>query len=126
LEDLNTPPSVWRKGARPNYMRQADWVPCGCGRCYHCNNKLTTGVAHKGSNVAAKNSTEATSECSTDRTTMPGGPRACKVCMDKLAQDKPMLIYKERQLQASSTRKGCPACQVWVCGSCWSDFKHKK
>ena len=32
---------------RPDWMRQKDFVPCDCKRCYFCLNGFTTGIAHK-------------------------------------------------------------------------------
>jgi hypothetical protein len=36
--DLNVPPPQW--------MRQTDWLPCECGKCFFCLNGLKNGIGH--------------------------------------------------------------------------------
>ena len=31
---------------KPNFMRQAEFVPCNCDKCFFCLNGITTGIAH--------------------------------------------------------------------------------
>jgi hypothetical protein len=31
---------------RPNFMRQREFVPCDCGKCFFCLKGITIGIAH--------------------------------------------------------------------------------
>ena len=34
-------------GPRPNWMRQKEFLPCDCKKCFFCVKGLTNGISHK-------------------------------------------------------------------------------
>ena len=59
------------KSERPNWMRQGEFTPCVCDKCYFCLNGFTTGIAHKRKREATIvyrcNKRVTTEECNDDR-----------------------------------------------------------
>ena len=105
---------------RPSYMRQVDWVPCACGRCFFCENGLTHGVAHK--TTGHKRSYERV-DCLPVRETMKHQDW-CSLCTNRIKRMHPTYSSKQVNKARLKSRKGCVGCDKWVCATCWSDFEH--
>ena len=58
---------------RPSFIRQQDWIPCGCNKCFFCRNGMTHGVAHKVKGQKRKTSSKARPKCPKDRVKLSGG-----------------------------------------------------
>jgi hypothetical protein len=62
------------KSARPGWMRQKDFLPCDCTKCYFCKNGHTSGACRKRDReytVAFKCSKrQRTKKCTTERVTI--------------------------------------------------------
>jgi hypothetical protein len=107
-------------GPRPNWMRQIDFVPCGCKCCFFCLNGFTTGVAHKQKKrtkttfIHHDNSRKVTKDCTDKRVNFLRGNSYCRQCYREGSGSK-----KEKMENIPYSRLGCPSCDEHVCDSCW-------
>jgi hypothetical protein len=117
---------------RPNYMRQDQFVPCNCGKCFFCLNRITTGIAHR-SSKKAKVTVEfkcgtclKTNKCTADRVSLgmkSGG--YCRMCYRKQACTD--LKANDRIQRCRTSAMGCAVCKEPICKKCWKEGydKHK-
>jgi hypothetical protein len=107
-------------GPRPNWMRQIDFVPCGCKYCFFCKNGFTTGVAHKQKKqtktifVHHDNSRTVTKDCTDTRVDLLRGNQYCRQCYRERTGTS-----TEKKQGIPYSRLGCPSCDEHVCDSCW-------
>jgi hypothetical protein len=108
------------KSARPGWMRQKDFLPCDCTKCYFCKNGHTSGACRKRDReytVAFKcGKRQRTKKCTEERVTIASYSDYCRLCYKKKPKDMPA-TQKRKESKRSS--KGCGSCQVLVCEECW-------
>ena len=118
-----------KNGKRPGWVRQMEFVPYDCKKCYFCLNGHTTGIVHSRKRavtvVFANGVRLKTKKCVNVRVNIGKNPDYCKMCYRK--QD-PSLTYKERRKNCRSSRLGCFHCGEHVCKECWDEGydMHKK
>ena len=109
-------------------MRQTDFVPCDCKKCFFCLRGLTEGIDHKhkkkvvveyscGSHLRTKN-------CTTDRVRLKtangkkmASGRYCKMCYRNQPHE---LSNAEKKANCRTSILGCSQCKKEpVCTECW-------
>ena len=116
------------ESTKPEWMRQADHMPCNCGVCFFCKEGETSGIDHECQKTrtekkwSVKKSKE---ECTTDRVSM-GNSDKCDVCYHKRRRENPNEPSRDSSNKSRSTRKGCKGCNVHICKHCWPTHEHKK
>ena len=70
---------------KPHWMRQLEFVPCDCEKCFFCLKGLTTGIAHK-KNERVKieytcGSRRHTKKCTTERVKLKNYSDYCRMCL---------------------------------------------
>jgi hypothetical protein len=106
---------------RPTWMRQRDWVPCGCRSCYFCMVNLTNGVQHKAQQSKKRGARPAKLRCvaTTKVVAGDGAPSKCQGCVSRMkliigtGKGKP----KDRKNTVSVK---CTGCKRFMCGLCGS------
>jgi hypothetical protein len=113
-----------KSATRPNFMRQAAFVPCDCGKCFFCLNDITTGIVHPPSKRAkvtveyACGTWVKTNKCTSDRVSlgMTSGSY-CRMCYRKQVSTELTAMRKKR---CNTSAMGCAICQEPVCKECWT------
>ena len=113
--DLNEPPPQW--------MRQTDWLPCECGKCFFCLNGLTNGIGHRKKRtrtifVQHDNSRTMTTDCTTKRVGLKRGSQHCRMCYRKQCngtEEERARSKLEKQKACNSSTMGCPSCDELIC-----------
>ena len=120
---------------RPRWMRQSEYVPCDCDKCFFCLNGLTTGIRHK-KNVKVVIEYKSGNRTRTRKCTNypvllkkkngdPMKSQYCKMCYR--LQDGEDISAKEKKSRCYYSRYGCPQCEEPICDSCWPNYDvHKK
>ena len=109
------------EGERPDWMRQGDWVPCDCNKCFFCLNGHTTGIAHKQKRQKVDieykcGSVLNTDKCNVDRIGLKKGSSFCRMCY----RNQPLeLDSKTKKKNCKSSTMGCLQCQEHICKGCW-------
>ena len=114
-----------KSATRPNFMRQAAFVPCDCDKCFFCLNNITSGIGHPPSKRAkvtveyACGTRVKTNKCTSDRVSlgMKSG-KYCRMCYRK--QVSTGLTAGERQKRCKTSAMGCAICQEPICKECWA------
>ena len=124
---------------RPSWMRQSEFVPCDCEKCFFCLHGLTNGIAHpRNKNVTieyACGSRRRTNKCSTERVLLKkkNGEDMdysdyCRMCL-RMQPDNDYyrsLTSRQRKKLCNNSRTGCVQCEEPICDSCWPKYdKHK-
>ena len=118
------------KAKRPDWMRQEDWLPCACTKCYHCRQKICTGVAHPQRFGSGKRKTSPSSppaQTQQHSTEERLGKGRCDVCFYTFKSNDVVGIYNYDQLQqmCTSTLVGCLGCGgLRICKGCAPTYKH--
>jgi hypothetical protein len=119
----------------PRWMRQSEFVPCDCEKCFFCLHGLTTGIAHpKNERVTieyACGSRRRTNKCSTERVLLKkknGDDMVnsvyCRMCYRK--QDNDEIETEVKKSRCRKSKFGCVQCKEPICDSCWPKYdKHK-
>ena len=118
---------------RPNFMRQAAFVPCDCDKCFFCLNDITSGIAHQLSKRAKVTTVEyacgtrvRTNKCTNDRVSlgMTSGSY-CRMCYRKQVSTELTACVRRKRCRTSAM--GCAICQEPICKECWAGGydKHK-
>ena len=119
--------------SRPDFIRQRDFVPCDCEKCYFCKNNYTNGIAHAdrmiveyGDSSSGKRKRNVT-DCDAERETIErlSKGQKCIVCMNALKISHPQLNYDGRRKLAKTSTKGCRLCDQPVCEACWAKYEHR-
>ena len=100
-------PAPYDEKDKPARMRQTEYVPCHCQRCFFCKAGKTTGIAHKAHCYNQNHSSPKKGRCSCKRENIVDTARACKLC------------------RHHKTRMGCSTCRETVCTFCWPTYQHK-
>jgi hypothetical protein len=108
-------------GSRPNWMRQNDFIPCGCKHCFFCRNGLTTGVGHRKRKQTVttyygrdSKRTRKVTGCVDKRVHLQRGIQQCRQCYRERTG-----THEEKMNGIPKTYLGCPGCEEQVCGNCW-------
>jgi hypothetical protein len=69
-------------------MRQTDWLPCECGKCFFCLNGLKNGIGHWQKRtrtifVQHDNSQTLSKDCTKKRVGLKRGSQYCRMCYRK-------------------------------------------
>lgn len=112
--------------ARPRWMRQINFGPCDCDKCFFCIHKITNGIDHKKKdNIIIEyqcRSRMKTKQCSTERVELKNrkgkliGCQYCKMCYRKQPSE---LSRAQKISNCSYSRLGCPQCKETICNDCW-------
>ena len=109
---------------RPSWMRQSEFVPCDCDKCYFCINGHTNGIAHPPKKKAkndiffANGEVLTTNKCMNVRVNLFGtSSRNCKMCYRKQPKG---LTYGQKIANGNWSTKGCVVCKEAVCDDCWA------
>ena len=120
---------------RPRWMRQSDFVPCDCNKCFFCKHSLTTGIAHKKNERVvieyACGSRRRTNKCTTERALLKKkngddmkNSTYCRVCYRK--QDGNDATTDVKTSHCNNSKFGCAQCKKPICDTCWPKYdKHK-
>jgi hypothetical protein len=113
---------------KPPYMRQGEFVPCGCKTCFFCVNGFTTGIAHKRKQATELQGGYDTVYCTGTREKISESATSqrCRVCMKRERELDPSASNKRIKSRAGSTRLGCRTCCTYVCSGCWEVYEHGK
>jgi len=121
------------RGERPDWMRQAPFVPCECNKCYFCLNGHTTGIGHqkkyqKIKVIHTKNKkVTRVDRCTNDWLPLGRASSYCRMCLRKLhratGKDGRLLTFKQKRKLCTTSTKGCPqpGCNEHICWSCWDE-----
>jgi hypothetical protein len=111
-------------------MRQTDFVPCDCKKCYFCLHGLTGGIEHKRKKKKvmvqyACGTHLRTNNCTVDRcnlTTKSGkkmkDAQYCRMCYRQ--QEGSGLTTEEKKANCNKSTMGCVQCKEPICASCWA------
>ena len=108
-------------GPKPNWMRQAELVPCECKKCFFCLNNLTSGIAHKRKRGAGTtfihrdNKRTKTVGCTDKRVNLQADNNYCKQCYRERPGTREQKLHK-----INKSRLGCPNCGEHICKYCWA------
>jgi hypothetical protein len=117
-------------GPKPRWMRQTDFVPCDCKKCYFCLHGLTGGIEHKRKKKKvmvqyACGTRLRTNNCTVDRcnlTTKSGkkmkDAQYCRMCYRQ--QEGSGLTTEEKKANCNKSTMGCVQCKEPICASCWA------
>mmetsp|Transcript_1529 Transcript_1529/g.1963 ORF Transcript_1529/g.1963 Transcript_1529/m.1963 type:complete len:93 (+) Transcript_1529:1279-1557(+) len=75
-------PEPFDNAFKPSFMRQQDWVPCDCKRCFHCSNGFTHGIDHKTKGKTRRKPAFQIIKCPAERVNL-GNARYCSLCYQK-------------------------------------------
>ena len=120
------------EGERPGWMRQKDFLPCDCRKCYFCLKGHTTGIAHKKKTRVKVFSSRTglstwTDKCTDVAVNLGRGGAICRMCMRKnkgtLNKDGTKLscVQRRRLPSTGTSRMGCPQCDETICQDCWKE-----
>ena len=110
---------------RPSYTRQNNYVPCGCGRCFHCGRGYTNGIDHK-KTKKRKGPVRMNEPCGTERQRLRHNSY-CRVCYRREKVSCPDMNSVELKKKSNKTNHGCIVCNMHVCKECWTvHVEHKK
>lgn len=124
-----------KESQRPRWMRQSEFVPCDCEKCFFCLHGLTTGIAHpKNERVMieyACGSRRRTNKCSSERVLLKKkngddmvNSAYCRMCYRK--QDNDEIETEVKKSRCRKSKFGCVQCKEPICDSCWPKYdKHK-
>lgn len=101
----------------PTYTRQGNYVPCGCGICFHCIRGFTNGIDH---NRTKKRKVTLTMNmpCTPQREKLTNNSY-CGVCYHREKAQFPMMKSIGLKKRCKKTNQGCIPCNVHVCIGCW-------
>ncbi len=108
-------------GTKPNWMRQAELIPCECKKCFFCLNNLTSGIAHKRKRGAVTtfihrdNKRTKTVGCTDKRVNLQADNDYCKQCYRERPGTREQKLHK-----INKSRLGCPNCGEHICKYCWA------
>ena len=117
------------KSEGSNWMRQGEFTPYVCDKCYFCLNGFTTGIANKRKRettiVYRCKKRVTTDECNDDRVNLQQRGKYCKMCYRKRDSK---ISAKVWIIKSKSSRLGCVQCKETICKSCWEEGydKHPK
>jgi hypothetical protein len=109
------------KGPRPNWIRQREFIPCGCNNCFFCLKGLTNGIAHKKPKsthtifVHHDRTHTLQNDCIDKQVDLTRGCSYCRMCFRKskgaVGADgkKVSAAMRKRKLYSNSARLGCPS-----------------
>ncbi len=116
---------------RPKWMRQGNFLPCNCGKCFFCLKGITNGMHHKPQRKViihhSDKSKTKTSKCTEQAIKIRDRNFDCKMCYRKYAGVD--MTRDEKKAKQKTSRFGCPSCDEPICKSCWAegyDMHHKK
>jgi hypothetical protein len=116
---------------RPNYMRQRDFEPCDCKRCYFCKNGHTGRICNKmkqdyvmqykcGKRLRKRG-------CSDVRVKVLNNSDYCRMCYRNhpgVDASGNAINSKERKAACNQSYLGCPSCEEPICKKCWGTYDH--
>ncbi len=112
---------------RPDWMRQREFLPCKCKKCFFCLNEYCNGIYHKP--ITTTKIFEATGE-----------KRKVKGCTDVQVEIRKKSAYcrqcyrnsngnaETKEWKCNYSKFGCPMCNEPICKACWEKGydKHNK
>ena len=122
-------------GPRPNWMRQKEFLPCDCKKCFFCVKGLTNGISHK------RKAKTVVVESKKKRRVIVGhadfrvklgkkkGSSYCRMCYrnqkSAVGTDGKKLTAEEKKEKCNWSYMGCTECGEQVCGVCWEKGYNK-
>ena len=117
---------------RPDWMRQVEFVPCNCKKCYFCLKGFTTGIEHKQKKrkIALhfkSGETIRSMKCVDTAVALGRGSCYCRMCYRKQLgathDNGKKLSGKEKKKISNKSTYGCPqpSCQEHICTECWTE-----
>lgn len=115
---------------RPDWMRQAAFLPCDCGQCYFCRMHLTSGIAHRQNRPVRTyfhqhdNTRRVTNGCTDVRVDLGRGSRYCRQCymqQPEFNDAGQRMTAAMKKAACTNSRLGCPSCDEPICQECWDD-----
>ena len=112
---------------RPNWIRQHDFIPCNCNKCFFCLKGLTTGISHKRKVktvfVEKNNKRRVVIGHIDERVKLQSCSSYCRMCYrnNKGAVDSngKKLNAEERKKLCNWSYMGCTECCEPICDVCW-------
>ncbi len=105
-------------GKRPSWMRQREFLPCKCKKCFFCLNGYCSGIHHKPHPTTIIH--EATGKktrvegCTDERVEIFGQSAYCRMCYRRASGDT-----KQKRKMCNNSKFGCPKCNEPICKDCW-------
>ena len=108
------------KAERPLWMRQAEWVPCGCKKCVFCKAGYTRGIDHTPVQTGKRRKVP-TKDC-THHQAVPKGSvkRTCGLCYSRRQKENLKLTRKQLKGSRNNASWKCQGCDVFMCQKCAS------
>ena len=102
--------------SKPIWIRQANFVPCECKKCFFCLNGLTVGINHKTNIYETKGGKKKLKGCSNERVKISEKSVYCRQCYRK----QPLNIStKQKKENCKFSKMGCIKCKEPICKDCW-------
>ncbi len=107
-------------GPKPNWMRQAQPLPCECNKCFFCLYSITTGLDHKYQKrlithfVQHDHTCTKTVDCTEKHVNLGRVTSYCKQCYRERTGTK-----AEKMKDIAHPAMGCPSCDETICKKCW-------
>ena len=114
------------QGDRPDWMRQKEFVPCNCKKCYFCKN------GHTGNNQEYVAEFKCGKRlrlrgCSDERMKILNYSDYCRLCYrNNPGVDAAGNTLNNKRKRAACRRSsyGCPICKEPICATCWPTYDH--
>ena len=94
----------WIGDKRPDYLREGNFIPCGCNKYFFCLKGHTNGVTHAGKKRPAAptvqykcGTTRRTKKCTAHRVNLGKSGMYCKMCY--IMQDKSLKSGEQKKVQ---------------------------
>ena len=100
-------------------MRQKDFLPCNCKKCYFCKNGHIKGEEYIMHYKCGKRIRQ--ERCTDTRVTIANNSSYCRPCYKKQPNTK---SSAEKKFGCSKSRMGCGSCKEPVCAACWETYDH--
>ena len=113
----------YNKEEKPKWLRQQNYIPCGCKKCFFCMNGMTSGIDHSPTSRKEKKRKRDEKVCSIERVDLGRGGSYCRPCYRK--QSNMSETHTQKRKGCASTRLGCKGCEEFVCAQCWKSYEHK-
>ena len=104
------------KAKRPTWMRQQDWIPCGCKKRVFCEAGYCTGIAHPPVQTTKKRKAAA-KDCTLHKEISKG--HKCGLCYHRLkAQHGPGMSADQLRNRRNKALLECVGCGKKMCNPC--------
>ena len=108
------------KEEKPKWLRQQNYIPCGCKKYFFCNNDMTSGIAHTPTSKKEKKRKRDEKVCTIERVDIGKGSIHCRPCYRARRKNDTMKeSSKVSKTKCNTSRLGCKGCGEQVCGKCW-------